>query len=226
VGRFRQIIFGTDQWTVVGSIAGVLSFGLAAWLAFAGTGAAQESATSGPDAKPVISFSPVPSASISVSPSPVYVPTPPVEEGATDDPSATPDGNENPSTRYLMDVPFVSGGSAAEDPVTFSNVPYDRTVTVYCTDNSLPNAWSVVGYRTFSVMLGVNDGARDAIGTSVNAAFSNQDNQLLGAEATVSLGKPRKLTFALKGAVQMQLRCRTRGNQGVRLSLGNAELVR
>jgi hypothetical protein len=226
VGRLWQRIFGVNHWTVLGGIAGVLSFALAAWVAFTGTGAAQQSGVLGPDPKTIISFSPVPSLSISVSPSPVYVPTLPAEADATDSPSPTVDGNENPSIRYLMDLPFVSGGAASKDPVTFSNVLYDRTVTVNCDDNSAPKAWSVVGYGTFSATLGIHDAANNAIGTSINATFTNQDNQSLGAATAVSLGKPRQVSFPLKGAVQMQLRCRTRGSQYVRLSLGNAELVR
>jgi len=219
-------MFGVSLWTVLGSIAGVMSFVLAAWVAFTGTGVAQDKGVLGPEPQTSVSFSPVPSLSISASPSPFYPPSPtPSAEPTTDEPTPTPGVNSNPSTRFLMDVSFVSGGGYSErEPVTFANTPYDRTLTVYC--QSTAHAWTVVGYGTFTATLGVNDAARSAIGTTISATFTNQDNQLLVADTTVSLGKPRKVTFQLKGAVQMQLRCRAKGNEGLKLSLGNAELVR
>lgn len=231
MGKFRRFFLGSDSvsvWTVLGGIAGLLSFVLAAGIAFKGTSAVQSETRANSD-KPVVSYSPVPSASLSISPSPVFVS--PIPSDPSLAPTETGDGstgtNTNPAKRFLVDTPFSSGSAESDNPVSFNNKLYGKTVTIFCGNNTVTKAWLVYGYSTFSAMLGISDSANNAIGTKINASFLNQDNQALGAPVeSISLGSPKPISFPLKGAVQMQISCQARGGRYASLSLGNAELVR
>lgn len=150
---------------------------------------------------------------------PVATPTPSSTEP---EPSVSPSMTKGP-IEYLADLNAVDG-SAWSGSLTISGTDYPRSLLMYCIDSETSVRYSVVGKSRFKATIGIPDGTR-TLDKAATVRFFAEGQRKIGPTLRVRLGQPKDVSFDLKSATQLEIRCSHGVSGGLTFGVGFGEAI-